>query len=337
MDLITHSKINIEYVDGNFEICPHDRLGTILCKYSDYKGDLQICEHVSGSGELKYSDDTPLIIFHSEGNINYIDLQRMEKAGTVLHCNYKWTNGHYFNYWGYQYLHCIDINDIKLNSKNSFLPKFLCLNGRPDWHRYATLQGLVNKKLYDNGLISFLNRFDQYDNNYAFKKFKNNFDGNIDFVTDLVKNNKTLILDMTTEDVTENDRLQDNRLYENSSISLVTETCAESNKGVFITEKSWKPIANCHFQIWIGQPGIVQAFRDFGFDMFDDIIDHSYDTIEDDFERIDSATNALSTFINYLENLNFIQKFILQRRLRKNQKKYLNMKIDNATIKDWIS
>jgi hypothetical protein len=41
----------------------------------------------------------------------------------------------------------------------------------------------------------------------------------------------------------------------------------------------------------ISSPGLVKFLREMGIDMFDDIIDHSYDDIEDPCERIVQAIN----------------------------------------------
>jgi len=43
----------------------------------------------------------------------------------------------------------------------------------------------------------------------------------------------------------------------------------------------------------IGSRGLIQYMRDIGFDTLDDIINHSYDDIEDDRDRISAAVKEL--------------------------------------------
>ena len=66
--------------------------------------------------------------------------------------------------------------------------------------------------------------------------------------------------------------------HTNSYFNIVTETghCLK-NSIIIITEKSYKPIAMFQPFVIVGSPGIIQLLRDDGYDVFDDIIDHSYD------------------------------------------------------------
>ena len=59
-----------------------------------------------------------------------------------------------------------------------------------------------------------------------------------------------------------------------SYIDLVTETEGEKQ---FNTEKPLNSFLSLQFPIIFGYKGIVEYYRTLGFDMFDDIIDHSYD------------------------------------------------------------
>jgi len=61
----------------------------------------------------------------------------------------------------------------------------------------------------------------------------------------------------------------------------------------FLTEKSEKCFLLEQVPIWIAAPRQVQLARDFGFDVFDDLIDHSYDTEPDPYCRIKLAIDQL--------------------------------------------
>lgn len=52
-----------------------------------------------------------------------------------------------------------------------------------------------------------------------------------------------------------------------------------TDESTFITEKAAKPFLGLQFPIFYAHIGYIQYFREWGFDMFDDIIDHSYDSI----------------------------------------------------------
>jgi hypothetical protein len=79
--------------------------------------------------------------------------------------------------------------------------------------------------------------------------------------------------------------------YSNSLIEFVVEALYETEYGS-ITEKYINNIYGYNFPIIIAVPGAVQFLRDLGFDMFDDIVDHGYDSIDDDLKRIDMAVQS---------------------------------------------
>ena len=66
---------------------------------------------------------------------------------------------------------------------------------------------------------------------------------------------------------------------------------------VFITEKTWKPIAAQQLFLVFGNPGTVQTLRMLGVDVFDDVIDHSYDNEPDFYRRVDLIHQSLESLI----------------------------------------
>jgi hypothetical protein len=67
----------------------------------------------------------------------------------------------------------------------------------------------------------------------------------------------------------------DNPAHTDSYLYIVTETTACNR--LFLSEKVWKPLINMQLALIQGNPGSVALMRKHGIDMFDDIIDHSYD------------------------------------------------------------
>jgi hypothetical protein len=77
------------------------------------------------------------------------------------------------------------------------------------------------------------------------------------------------------------------KFYENSLFSIVAETFFYSNV-IHLTEKSFKPIINHHPFIVVSAPYTLKAIRSFGFKTFGNIIDESYDDIENHQGRFDA-------------------------------------------------
>lgn len=83
--------------------------------------------------------------------------------------------------------------------------------------------------------------------------------------------------------------------FANSYMNIVTESAYVSKEEVVhITEKSFRPFYYYQYPIFLTSPHHVKQLRDWGFDLFDDIIDHSYDLIENDGLRFKSICNELN-------------------------------------------
>lgn len=79
--------------------------------------------------------------------------------------------------------------------------------------------------------------------------------------------------------------------YRDTFIEIITETsCTEMSFN--LTEKTLHSIYGQSFPIFISSPGIVKFLREMGMDVFDDIVDHSYDTIENPIDRIYQAITS---------------------------------------------
>lgn len=96
------------------------------------------------------------------------------------------------------------------------------------------------------------------------------------------------------------DRLKEfditNTLFQSCLFNIVAETSSQTEKNwhtVFLTEKTWKAIMQRQIPIWHGVAGLVQQMRMLGFDVFDDIVDHTYDTVVDETERFHAVYNII--------------------------------------------
>jgi len=98
------------------------------------------------------------------------------------------------------------------------------------------------------------------------------------------------------------------QMFLKSAISLVTETVATQRAAVF-TEKTLYPVLALNFPIWIGGYNQAKEWSRFGFDVFDDIIDHSYQSYDTLIERI---YYAFADNLELLSDLNKVSKLRLE-------------------------
>jgi hypothetical protein len=94
-----------------------------------------------------------------------------------------------------------------------------------------------------------------------------------------------------TQDLDQGQRYISSTWYDNTYSSLVIETSQQGP--LFITEKTFKPVAFYHpFQV-IAMPGILNKLKEQGFETYSNLFDESYDTIEDLDQRLDVIISNL--------------------------------------------
>lgn len=84
-------------------------------------------------------------------------------------------------------------------------------------------------------------------------------------------------------------------IYQQSAVNIVTESEYNQRPAV-ISEKTLYAFWAGQIPLIIGHPGAVQDCKDFGFDMFEDLIDTSYDWLPND-QRIQCALAANRDFV----------------------------------------
>ena len=84
--------------------------------------------------------------------------------------------------------------------------------------------------------------------------------------------------------------------YDNTCFSVVSESIV-SNKIMFITEKTYKPIAFYHPFMILGPMGILKALKDQGFETFENLFDESYDTHPRWITRLNSLVDNVKHFV----------------------------------------
>ena len=112
--------------------------------------------------------------------------------------------------------------------------------------------------------------------------------------------------------------------------NIVLESASDLDPSVwqsmYVTEKTWKAYAMYQVPVWWAVPGLVKHIRNLGFDMFDDLIDHSYDNILDPGTRmtavIAQVTNLAATSLAQCKQL----RLNLMPRLQDNYKRLVDIK-----------
>ena len=159
---------------------------------------------------------------------------------------------------------------------------FLCFNRMPRQHRLDLLEMMLEHNYVKLGFYSFsLDLIDSLaDEPNRYITIKNN------------KNMFPLLLNMTAERSNPVDLIIDDfRYFEESYFSIVTETAfydkqSHGINSTFITEKTMKCFTKFHPFIMIGRPHSLLALKKLGYQTFNPMIDESYDSIENDDDRL---------------------------------------------------
>lgn len=91
--------------------------------------------------------------------------------------------------------------------------------------------------------------------------------------------------------------------FENSYFNIVTESTYKSKfNNIHITEKSLRPFYFYQFPIFVATPHHIKFLKkDYNFDLFDDIIDHSYDNEINDKKRMEMVVSEIKRIHNNKE------------------------------------
>jgi len=198
---------------------------------------------------------------------------------------------------------CLDKN---LSSNTSFLS----LNRNLRHHRVFLINLILGLGIENKGLISRHFKKDaSLDWIYNTKQLHiqkiiekgwlraNLYDGFLNESADIYTNNNN--------DNPSNFKNKLKNFYRETFVEIISETsCTE--KCFNITEKTLNSFYGCNFPIFISSKGTVRTLREIGFDMFDDIINHQYDELDNVVDRIFRAiTDNLELLSNVERTKNF--------------------------------
>jgi hypothetical protein len=171
--------------------------------------------------------------------------------------------------------------------------KFVCLNKAPRAHRVRLVEEILSRGIEKQGIVSC-----GYDSI------------NVDYSKICIKGleHKFPLQIETNERITNDDDVNQtlSNFNEESFITVVAETSCEQidhplMRGgcdkIFITEKTLKAFITGTFPLILAPKNAVEHLRSRGFDMFDDIIDHSYDNYADPNIKIKMIVDELEKLL----------------------------------------
>ena len=264
-------------------------------------------------------------IFYISGNLHCINL--FEKFKLHHHKIYpeldQFKGVYPIDYFAWKLINDISTKEEKLyrkwkyQIKKEFRYNFINLNNVNRPHRLALLYQLANRDLIRKNLISYCNYAPGHTfvvkNNeryYAWKIAELLGLPDFDVISFCNELNLPWLVD-GDKAVSERARLVPFDLYANAYFSLISEThCNE----LFITEKTYKPIALGHpFLVW-GGAGTLAYLKQKGYKFYSAAFDESYDDQEDPKLRLRQIVNNIQRF----EKLPLFTKKILAATMNRN-------------------
>jgi len=108
----------------------------------------------------------------------------------------------------------------------------------------------------------------------------------------------------------------------NSKVSIILETNAPDPKKILFSEKTWRQIQLPRPWVMLNNLYSVKYLKDLGFDVFDDYVDHSYDS-EPNYEK---KQQMIISQLKKLRNFDDVMLNDLERRTKHNQNILRNYK-----------
>lgn len=195
--------------------------------------------------------------------------------------------------------------NLLLNGKLNYKKHYLCLNRRWRLHRPTLIALLNSKGILDKGYVSL-----------GLNELNETLDQIYDNIIEINKNNQVL-LDLLITNKTQNLKIENltidaknfedkkvelsnhlEQYYTSSFISIVTETYFYDFNSVFLTEKTFKPIAYKQPFIIVGAPRSLKFLKELGYKTFHPYIDESYDDEVNDSKRMLMILNEVEKICN---------------------------------------
>jgi len=173
----------------------------------------------------------------------------------------------------------LDLTDCKEYADSIPTHHYVCLNRLPRWEREEIVETLLSRGLDKFGKISYASGLDTTQFRMQYPNANAQFPMYIDEVVSFEQGYNTA-----------------NNSISNAMFNIVTESAyeqpdnrpnyANTHVTATISEKTYKTFLTGQIPIFVAPYHTVTSAREFGFDMFDDVVDHSYDLEVDPIRRI---------------------------------------------------
>lgn len=162
-----------------------------------------------------------------------------------------------------------------------------------DWYtRRYILAGLINNQLLGDNLVNYKCVHTDIPGAWIQHRIASQWASHIDQECRAIDNHVPLpAIDNTVEFAQ-----TDVNFYLDSYLGIVTDTFFDN--GVFLSEKIFNAINYQQLFFYVGHQGSLQYLRDQGYYVFDDIIDTTYDLIQEPGARLVAARKSLIDFLS---------------------------------------
>jgi hypothetical protein len=177
--------------------------------------------------------------------------------------------------------------------------KVLCLNATPKMHRLLACAMLEYHGLFDDSIVSFPGTIYAKGSPLDVEGYIKNKIGNLKYLVPSiynVLNRCPLKVDSYQETGSHLTSKIDISHYKRTWISLVTETAVHPSC-IRFTEKTFKCMALGHPFVISNHPRTIFLCKELGFSDFSEVIDHSYDEIDQYDMRLEKLMDSLNKFI----------------------------------------
>jgi hypothetical protein len=216
---------------------------------------------------------------------------------------------------------------------------FMCFNKSPKLHRYGLLCHLKKNNLLENINWSLVPTWNTEPKGDFYKKIFNSeemdyFSEEIEYFYNINIKRSDYEEDKGWFNVYEDVNTSEFPVwihvpeyiknYESSYVNIITESMfLDQLNNIHISEKSFKPFYYYQFPLILSTSSHIRKMKDrYGFDFYDDIIDHSYDDEP-------NQTKRLKMFVNEIKRLNDNKSELIN--FYKNNKKRFELNKERAT------
>lgn len=262
---------------------------------------------------IKYNIPEHKIVFLSGAKeIKKIVIKIKDEINKKYHTVYKGIDARFFGWFEYfisreckkNQKSIIQKRKFLLNGKLDYKKHFLCLNRRWRLHRPVLVALLNNKNLLEKGYVSLGSNDQNLDWNSVYDNLlQTNQDNTV--LYDILKEdkNKNTSLGYLTLDSEDFEYKQPNLVqtldpYYMSFMSVVTETYFYDFDTLFLSEKTFRPIAYLQPFIIVSIPNTLEFIKELGYKTFHPYIDESYDKELDDCKRMLMIVNEIDRICN---------------------------------------